>query len=287
MPINLWRTKHWPLRSLPSVNSKCLAVNKIRYQLVVGLRWERLPCVHAFVQALPLVHPQLRLLHDGAKLVQVRLDLLVVFHILACDQQLDLGKNSENRFALTLNLTCCAMTCFAAWLPVWKPAGPPASGWNAWRAGGALGTPAEGSRAWWGAAGLSEMFGHRDHPGRVACSPHCRAGTKHQPTSVSIQLENVIHFVNFFFFDNLFSTGSECHNTLAVARSGFTEGRWWVIFFFWVISITMGSTSTSFFSQLFVIVTYIVTMSFYFNRCLHLCINMCIRISCHTPIMSW
>lgn len=44
---------------LPTVNSECLAVNNIRYQLVVGLSRERLPCVHALVRALPLVHPQL------------------------------------------------------------------------------------------------------------------------------------------------------------------------------------------------------------------------------------
>lgn len=54
------------------------------------LRGEGIPTIHALVWSQPLVHPQLRLLYDGTQLVQIRLYLFVVFHILACDQQLDL-----------------------------------------------------------------------------------------------------------------------------------------------------------------------------------------------------
>lgn len=46
--------------------------------------------IQGLVGALPLVHPELRLLHDGPQLVQVLFDLLVVVHILAGNEQLNL-----------------------------------------------------------------------------------------------------------------------------------------------------------------------------------------------------
>lgn len=54
------------------------------------LSGEHVYCIHALVWPQPLIHPELRLLDDGAQLVQVRLYLLVIFHILAGDEQLDL-----------------------------------------------------------------------------------------------------------------------------------------------------------------------------------------------------
>lgn len=47
--------------------------------------------IHALVRPLSLVHPELRLLDDRAQLVQVRLYLLVIFHVVAGDEQLDLS----------------------------------------------------------------------------------------------------------------------------------------------------------------------------------------------------
>lgn len=60
-------------------------MHKILHQLML-----RLSCIHPLLGALPLVHPEFGLLHDGAELVKVRLDLFVIFHILAGDEQLDL-----------------------------------------------------------------------------------------------------------------------------------------------------------------------------------------------------
>lgn len=57
---------------------------------MLWLSGEHVNCIHALVWPQPLVHPELRLLDDGAQLVQVRLYLLVIFHILAGDEQLDL-----------------------------------------------------------------------------------------------------------------------------------------------------------------------------------------------------
>lgn len=77
---------------------------------------ERLSCVQALVRALPFVHPKLRLLHDRAQLVQVRLDLLVVLNILTCDQQLDLGRGGNHKNVLVglvteLDLLCDGPFC--------------------------------------------------------------------------------------------------------------------------------------------------------------------------------
>lgn len=93
------------------------AFHNIQYQLLLGFSQECVSRVQALVRALPLVHPQLRLLHDGAQLVQVRLDLLVVLNILACDQQLDLGgKNALVCLDTELDLCdgpfCCSVYLF-------------------------------------------------------------------------------------------------------------------------------------------------------------------------------
>lgn len=52
---------------------------------MLWLSGEPLSSVHALIWSLPLVHPELRLLYDRAQLVEVRFDLLVIFHILAGD----------------------------------------------------------------------------------------------------------------------------------------------------------------------------------------------------------
>lgn len=64
---------------------------------MLWLSREPLSCIHALVWSLSLVHPQFRLLYNGAQLVQVRFYLLVVFNILACDKQLDLQITISNR----------------------------------------------------------------------------------------------------------------------------------------------------------------------------------------------
>lgn len=61
---------------------------EVKYILHLFMLWlsgEPLSSVHALIWSLPLVHPELRLLYDRAQLVEVRFDLLVIFHILAGD----------------------------------------------------------------------------------------------------------------------------------------------------------------------------------------------------------
>lgn len=46
--------------------------------------------IHALIWPLPFINPELRFLHNRTQLVQIRLYLLVIIHILAGDQQLHL-----------------------------------------------------------------------------------------------------------------------------------------------------------------------------------------------------
>lgn len=55
--------------------------------------------LHGLVGALPFVHPQLRLLHDGSQLVQVLFDLFVVVDVLAGNKQLNLNNECNSSVA--------------------------------------------------------------------------------------------------------------------------------------------------------------------------------------------
>lgn len=68
----------------------CLCACVCVCHLVVCVCGHIVSCVQARVTTLSLVDPQLRLLHYGAQLVQVALNLLIVLHILTGHQQLDL-----------------------------------------------------------------------------------------------------------------------------------------------------------------------------------------------------
>lgn len=93
-------------------------------------RSESIPNIHALIWPQPLVHPQLRLFYNGAQLVQIRLYLFIVFHILACDQQLhlemqcwrDLGEQKRTVYQKRLPLLKSSELSFTFQTKVFKHA---------------------------------------------------------------------------------------------------------------------------------------------------------------------
>lgn len=143
---------------------------RISKYLLFIVRFGSSICIHP-IFSLSFVNPQFRLLHNRAQLVQVWLDLLVVVHILTCHQQLDLMwmQNGDLYHLKTSPIWNWQLRKHKDLL-VWRPWGPPASGWSVWKEGAGLQTPEEGNHAWSDATEPVGRYGLHGRPSLEGCS---------------------------------------------------------------------------------------------------------------------